>query len=400
MGDFLDSALGILEEVGLRPSIDAEDDRLATMLDGVKNPDHPRAAEIEARVGVISETLRYSNAFGDLVRENIRESDVGTRYGDIADAFSGIREEAEEDLAHIADGKLDFRERLDGLMEDLSPWHKDVGEQFDVIQSKYDAVSADAAEQIQRENTILSAYADFRSDLKRGSNVAYELKDIQEEISDAAKQDFADKTKAVDDYTAAHPADSEDFNRSELGELELARDRAQDEARQQDRNYQLVKNVAEALETQYNVSEALMIRLRQTTDAKEAVYQRGVAFFSRNSTVFAALEATITSMMGLHESTQALEAMAEGSDDLIDLVAEQGDKLQREALKAGYGAMISPESVHKLMTALVEYQTDSIGLIEQYRAESAEATEKIGDIVTEGKAKVAEAIQQYHLPAA
>ena len=84
--------------------------------------------------------------------------------------------------------------------------------------------------------------------------------------------------------------------------------RTQDE----EKRYQIAKDLSDNLTISYNTSEVIMARLMQTTNAKERVYAQAVSFFSTNDSVLTALKASFTGLFGLHESTQTLDAMKEG----------------------------------------------------------------------------------------
>ena len=77
---------------------------------------------------------------------------------------------------------------------------------------------------------------------------------------------------------------------------------------------------------------------------KDRVYRRAVTFFTTNEHVFTILGTVYTSQHGLHEGTQATEAMKEGVNKWLEDVADLGNELERAALKAGYGSTINPES--------------------------------------------------------
>ncbi len=57
----------------------------------------------------------------------------------------------------------------------------------------------------------------------------------------------------------------------------------------EERRYQITKDLSDNLTISYSTSEVVMARLMQTTQAKERVYQQAISFFSTNETVFTAL---------------------------------------------------------------------------------------------------------------
>ena len=152
---------------------------------------------------------------------------------------------------------------------------------------------------------------------------------------------------------------------------------------------QIAKDLADNLQVAYNASEAVMARLQQTHAVKNRVYQRSVSFFSTNETVFTALSATHTSQLGLHESTETLNAMTEGVSKGLEAIAETGDELLKKGLEAGYGSTIRVDAVKKLVDSVVNFQTESLKLIEDHRAQATKDAAEIAGYVEEGKRKFA-----------
>ena len=179
-------------------------------------------------------------------------------------------------------------------------------------------------------------------------------------------------------------------DQAERARLELDRDNKLRILQDTDKKYQLAKDLADNLTVSYNTTEIVMARLVQTTEIKERVYAQSVTFFGTNETVFTALNAAFTSMHGLHESTQTLEAMKEGVNKSLETVAEVGDKVQIEGIKAGYGATIRAESVKKLVDAVVSYQATAAKLITEMRQEATTNAEEIHTIVEDGKKRLVE----------
>jgi hypothetical protein len=99
-----------------------------------------------------------------------------------------------------------------------------------------------------------------------------------------------------------------------------------------------------------------MARLMQSTNVKERVYSQAVSFFGTNETVFTALNASFTSLQGLHESTRTLEAMKKGVNQSLETIADVGGKVQEDALRAGYGPTLKAASVKKLVDSVVGFQ--------------------------------------------
>ena len=138
-----------------------------------------------------------------------------------------------------------------------------------------------------------------------------------------------------------------------------------------------------------------MAKLRQTHDAKQQVYTRSVTFFSTNEHVFTAMAATYTSQMGLHESTQTLNAMKDGVNKSLETLSELGGTLENQALEAAHGPTIRAESLQKLVDAVVDYQTTSREKTRELREANSANVQEIERIVEDGKARALKAIQSY-----
>ena len=179
-------------------------------------------------------------------------------------------------------------------------------------------------------------------------------------------------------------------DQEEIARLELARDQRLRELQDEDKRYQVAKDLAENLSTSYNTTEVVMARLMQSNDIKERVYSQSVSFFGTNETVFTALNASFTSLQGLHESTRTLEAMKEGVNQSLETLAEVGGKVQEDALKAGYGPRIKAESVKKLVDAVVNFQEKSMALIAEMRELSTRNEQEISAAVENSKKRMVE----------
>jgi len=127
----------------------------------------------------------------------------------------------------------------------------------------------------------------------------------------------------------------------------------------------------------------------QATNAKERVYSQSVSFFSTNETVLTALKASFTGLQGLHESTEALEAMKEGISKSLETLGEVGDAVQEAALRAGYGPTIRADAVKKLLDSVVGFQERSRTIINEMRTLSTKNSEEIRDAVEDGKRRLA-----------
>ena len=143
------------------------------------------------------------------------------------------------------------------------------------------------------------------------------------------------------------------------------------------------------------MGETLVTKLKQTHDVKDQVYRRSVTFFTTNEHVFTILGTVYTSQQGLNEATRSTEAMKEGVNKGLEDVADLGRDLERAALKAGYGSTISPQSVEKLVTAITDYQVESLQMIADLRKESDQNAKEIRRVVEAGKKKFQETLAHF-----
>ena len=192
--------------------------------------------------------------------------------------------------------------------------------------------------------------------------------------------------KAVEGFTGTEPA--------ERAKLEMARDEQVRALQNEEKRYQIAKDLSDNLTVSYNTSEVVMARLLQTTNAKERVYAQAVSFFSTNEVVLTALSASFTGMFGLHEGTQTIEAMKEGVSQSLEVLAEIGGKVQEAAVKAGYGPTIRADAIKKLVDSVVTWQERSHEIIEEMRKQSTANANEIRDAVEDGKRRLARLAEQ------
>ena len=104
--------------------------------------------------------------------------------------------------------------------------------------------------------------------------------------------------------------------------------------------------------------------------------------------VLTALKASFTGLQGLHESTRTLNEMKEGVSKSLETLSEIGDKVQEEALRAGYGPTIRADAVKKLVESVVSFQEKSGEIIYEMRKLSTENSREIRDAVEDGKRRL------------
>ncbi len=373
---YFDRAMTRLRDLGLVPG-ESQEAPVIALLNRLTDLD-------EANVTAIARTLSQASLFNEIVREQVSSMTLGERYEKITDAFNSIREDAKTMVEQVEDGKIDTFERISNIW--MKATRGDIAQRFDKIKETYLEVASDSREQIEREQTILNAYQDFRGALKSSEVLSLEVLKKAESAWEAAKAELAKANDAVAAY------EGEDL--AERAKLELARDEKVRALQFDEDRYQIAKDLSDNLTVGYNTSEFIMARLMQTTSAKERVYKQAIMFFGTNETVLTALSASFTGMFGLHESTKSLEAMKEGVSKSLEDLADIGGKVQEAAVRAGYGPTIRADAVKKLVESVVSFQTRSREIIDEMRVLATKNAEEIRESVEDGKQRLARLIQE------
>ena len=379
---YLDRALTTLRDLGIVPA-KGEDAPINALLQQISDLDNDK-------ITVIARTLNQASSFNEVVRENVSAMSVGDRYRQITEGFNSIRDDAKAMVDQISDGKVSVWERATNSWMKLT--RGDIADRFDKIRGIYLSVTKETKNQIEREHAILQAYRDFRGALKQAEVLALEVLKKAEWKLEEAKKKLNEASAAVGNYAGTEPA--------ERAKLELIRDEVLRQTQDEDKRYQIAKDLSDNLTVGYNTSEVIMARLMQTTSAKERIYAQSVSFFSTNDTVLTALKASFTGMFGLHESTETVNAMKEGMSKSIEVLAEIGDKVQEAAIRAGYGPTIRADAVKKLVDSVVNFQEKSRIIIEEMRKLSTQNSTEIRDAVEDGKRRLADLVAQgkaFHL---
>jgi len=370
---YLDKAMNALHDMGLVPSESSgQEAPIIVLLNLISDLD-------EERVAAIARTLDKASLFNDVVREQVQAMQIGERYEQITEAFNSIRDDAKKMVEQIEDGKVDTFERISNVWMKVT--RGDIASRFDTIKETYLDVTASTNDQIQRENKILEAYQDFRGAMKQAEVLALEVLGKAEVKLEAAKVALSEASKTIEAFTGDDAA--------ARAKLELARDEKVRALQNEDKRYQIAKDLSDNLTVSYNTSEVVMARLLQTTTAKERVYAQAVTFFGTNEVVLTALTASFTGMFGLHEGTQTIEAMKDGVSKSLEDLADIGGKVQEAAVRAGYGPTIRAESVKKLVDSVVNWQTRSHEIIVEMRRLSTQNADEIREAVEEGKRQLA-----------
>ena len=373
---YLDKALSQIRDLGLMPE-KVDEAPVVSLLEKLTDID-------ESKIVAIARTLTQASVFNDIVREQVSEMSVGSRYEEITEAFNSIRTDAKRMVEQVDDGKLDTFERISNAWMKVT--RGDIASRFDDIKETYLEVASDSRDQIERESVILEAYQDFRGAIKQSEIYALDVLKQAEAIWNVSKGAL----QQANDTVTAYAGD----DLAERAKLELARDERMRELQFSEDRYQVAKDISDNLTVSYNTSEVVMARLMQTNSAKQRVYKQAVTFFGTNESVLTALTASFTGLFGLHESTQALEAMKEGVSKSLEDLADIGGKVQEAAVKAGYGPTVRADAVKKLVDSVVNFQERSREIIDEMRVLSTKNAEEIRVSVEDGKQRMAKIIQR------
>ena len=374
---YLDKAMGGLKQLGLVPGGKSGAAPIVALLEQISDlePD---------KVAAIARTLDQASLFNDVVREQVAGITVGQRYEDITKAFNTIRDDAKSLVDQYADGKISTMERVS------TAWMKmtrgDIASRFGKIKDVYLEVQDETANQIDRERKILEAYLDFRGAMKQSEVLALEVLKTAEGKLNEARAAVAEAVATLGAYAGTDAA--------ERATLELNRDEKLRFLQNEEKRYQIAKDLSDNITIGYNTSEVVMARLVQTTTAKDRVYAQSVSFFSTNEVVLTALTASFTGMHGLHESTQTLEAMKKGVNQSLEVLADIGGKVQEAAVKAGYGPTVSAASVKMLVDSVVSYQERTQTIIAEMRKLATQNSEEIRVAVEDGKRRLTKLVEE------
>ncbi len=371
---YLDKAVGALRDLGLMPA-KQEPAPINALLEKISDLE-------PEKVQVIARTLGHAAVFNEVVRDQIAGMTIGDRYKAITSGFDSIRDDAKRMVDQLSDSKLDIMERATNAWMKIS--RGDIADRFDKVKEIYLEVTKDTKGQIDREHTILESYRDYRGALKQAEVLALETLKTATAKLDGARATLKEASDKVAGFSGSEPA--------ERARLELARDEQLRQVQDEEKRYQIAKDLSDNLTISYNTSDVVMARLQQTTNAKERIYAQSVTFFSTNDSVLTALKASFTGMFGLHESTATLDAMKDGISKSLDTLSEIGAKVQEAAIKSGYGPTIRADAVKKLVDSVVNYQERSQQIIGEMRTLATQNAAEIRDAVEDGKRRIAKLV--------
>jgi hypothetical protein len=364
----LQTAIDKIKALGLRTEPKGPQ-AIVTIIEAIKDVDEEMAL-------FIARTLAEQVVFDGLVVSKISGIAVGDDYKEINEGFNSIREEAKAAVTDAASGKEKslfasitsfFKEATEG----------DISDRFKKIEDRFEQVTTSLEAQLKGEAEILTAYKLFRNALGRSHVAALEIKKKLDVILTDAKAKAATAQAAVD----AAPSDDEAARVT----LALERDAANDQRDREDSRWQVAKDLAESLQIAYSVTEVTMKKLEDTSKLKDRIWRRAVTFFATNRSTLAALKANYSATVGLAQGTNALDAMTDGVNKSLEDLADVTGKVNEKAIRSGYGATIDPNSVAKLVDALIAETEQTIPLIEEMRDVATRNAAAIDATVEEGK---------------
>ena len=367
MSQYLERAVTGLRSIGINMAQPVADAPVLALLDKVAQYD-------SSKVTAIATVLQQSTGFNSMVRDQLEGMDVSSRFMDITNSFTSIREDAAAMAVWMEDGRLDAIEKL--KLAWMNVRRGSIPDRFANIRKHYVAVCKTANEQIARESAILEAYMDFRLAMKTAEVNA-------QEVLAVASEALAQRSRELDEANTAVSAGT--AGGAELAALELRRDLAVRELQNEDKRYQIVKDIADDLRVGYNTAEMVFARVSQVHVVKERQYQRMVSFFSTNEIVLTSLAVSFTTNQGMAEATRTLNATTEGINQGLEAVGSSSQQQLNDALKASYGSTIRVDSVRALAQATLTFQSDMKSLTDSYRIEASNAAKEIATVVEDAK---------------
>lgn len=372
MSHYLERALTSLRTIGINFIQPVQDAPVLVMLDRVAHYD-------TTKVTSIATVLQQATSFNSMVREQIEGMDISTRFMDITQSFTSIREDAAAMAGWMDDGRLDAMEKI--KLTWMNVRRGSIPSRFADIRENYLKVCKSANDQIARESVILESYMDFRMAMKAAEVEAQQVLAI-------AGEALQQRTLALNEANA-RVADAESAEPAARAALELGRDEAVRALQDEDKRYQIIKDIADDLKVGYNTAEMVFARINQVHVIKERQYQRMVSFFSTNEVVLTGLAVSFTANSGLAEATHTLNATTDGISQGLESLGSTGNQQLEAAVKASYGSTIKVDSVRALADATLSFQTDMKQMADTYRAESSNAARDIAEAVEEAKRKFA-----------
>ena len=317
--------------------------------------------------------------FNEMAREQTVGMVVGDAHTQIAKNFDTIIDDTRAIYNHLHDdGKIDMWEKLDIARRTLIHGGT-IPSRFKAVRELFLDTTKRCQQQLEHEQTIIDAYNAFRTAYGEGMVDVLEL----QKSCLAHLNEVKAKSQTI---IAAWEAITDPI---EKAKKTLEKNQAVDDVENADRKYQVATNLANDMRVGQGAGDAVVEKLKQTHKAKTAVQDRAITFFGTNEHVITALCVALQSEKGLNERTQTLEQLQRGTEKAMDVLAEIGTKVDKQAIEKAYGESLSPEVVGRLVDAMVAYQKEVIELTATARAKAEESSKAIVARVQAGQEELA-----------
>jgi hypothetical protein len=237
---YLDKASAALREMGLMPE-KGTPAPINALLEKISDLD-------KDKIALIARTLGQAEVFNEVVREQTAQMEIGQRYEEITNGFNSIRDDAKRLVDQVSDGKIDVFERGTNMWMKIA--RGDISDRFDKIRNVYLNVTKETKNQIEREARILDAYRDYRGALKHAEVMSLEILKQAEAKLEAARKLLQAATEKVGSFSGTEPA--------ERAKLELARDEQLRLTQDEEKRYQVAKDLSDNMTISYNTTEVVM----------------------------------------------------------------------------------------------------------------------------------------------
>ncbi|HEX7654980.1 MAG TPA: hypothetical protein VF607_15835 [Verrucomicrobiae bacterium] len=317
--------------------------------------------------------------FNELAREQTVGMAVGDAHTKIARNFDSIIEDTRAIYGHLHDdGKIDMWEKLDIARRTLVHGGS-IPSRFKSVRELFLDATKRCQQQLEHEQTIIEAYNAFRAAYGEGMVDALELQQVCQQNVTTVKAQSQTVIAAWEAITDPIEKAKKNLEKNQAVEaVELA-----------DRKYQVATNLVNDMRVGQGAGDAVVEKLKQTHKAKIAVQDRAITFFGTNEHVITALCVALQSEKGLNERTQTLEELQRGTEKAMDVLAEIGTKVDKQAIEKAYGQSLSPEVVGRLVDAMVNYQKEVIELTASARAQAEESAKAIAARTQAGQEELA-----------
>ena len=305
--------------------------------------------------------------FNEMARAQTTGMQVGDAHTKIAKNFDSIIEDTRAIYNHLHDdGKIDMWEKIDIARRTLIHGGS-IPNRFKSVRELFLDTTKRCQQQLEHETTIIEAYNAFRAAYGEGLVDALEL----QQSCLAHLNEVKTRGQAI---VAAWEAITDPI---EKARKTLEKNQAVEAVEKADRQYQVATNLVNDMRVGQGAGDAVIEKLKQTHKAKTVVQDRAITFFGTNEHVITALCVALQSEKGLNERTQTLEELQRGTEKAMDILAEIGTKVDKQAIEKAYGQSLTPEVVGRLVDAMVAYQKEVIELTASARAKAEETSQAI-----------------------